>query len=92
MDHHSGLGFLGEPPEVPGMLALLENAILNHRAPVIGIKDHKWVADRTIGQVDGAIGGRCPIVPAAHHDGVDGLSFVLAPMRVLRLFRLPILS
>jgi len=81
---------LGELAQVPGMLALLEDAILNHRAPIIGIKDHKGIGHRPIRQVDGAIGGGQPIVPTVYHDCIDGLPLIIAPMRKLRLLRITI--
>ncbi len=49
MDDDGGLRFLGEAPQVPGMLALLKNAILNHAAPVIGVKDHKELIRKPTG-------------------------------------------
>ena len=82
MHHHRSLDFLGELPQMPGMLALFEDAVLNHGAPVVGIKDDKGIADRAIGQVDRAIGGRHPIIEASYDDGVAGLAFVVAPMSV----------
>ncbi len=91
MDHDSGLGFLGEASQVPGMLALLENPVLNHRTPVICIKDYERIADRTIGQVDGAKGFRHAIGPSEQDDGMNGLTLVIAPMGVLCLLRIPIL-
>src|SRR6266566_4166302 len=90
MDDDGALGFLGEGSQMPGILALLEKAILNHAAPIISVKDHKGITDWAIGQVDGAIGSRDTVVPAAHDHGVDGLSFVIASMRVLRVLRIPI--
>src|SRR5207302_4002828 len=46
MHHDSGLGFLGELAQMPGMFTLFEDAVLNHRAPIVGIKDDKGIADR----------------------------------------------
>jgi hypothetical protein len=42
---------------MPGILAFLEDAILNDGASVVAVKDHKRIADRLIGQVDRALGG-----------------------------------
>src|SRR5713101_8878200 len=75
---------------MPGILPLLENAVLDHRAPIVGVKDHERVTDWAIGQVDGARAGWHPIVPAAYDDRVDGLSLVVASMRVLCLLWFPI--
>src|SRR6266581_4225876 len=75
---------------MPGILAFLEDAILNDTAPVVAVKDHKRIADRAIGQVDRAVSGWHAIVPAAYHDRVNGLALIVAPMGVLRLLWLPI--
>src|SRR6266568_7195690 len=90
MHDDSRFGFLGKVAQVPGMLALLETAILTHAAPVVAIKDETGIAEQAIGQVDGPLAGRDAIIPAAHDHGIDGLPFVIAPMRVLRLLGRPI--
>jgi len=85
MHHHRGLCALGKAQEVPGMLALFEDPILNHTAPVVGIKDRERVVDRSIGQIDRASAFGHPIVPAAHHHRIDRLALIVASMRVLGL-------
>ncbi len=82
MHDHGGLGSLGKAAQVPGILAFLENAILNHRAAVIAIKDDKRVADGAIGQVDRPVRGGHAIIEASHDHSVDGLALVIAPMGV----------
>ena len=86
MDHHRGLGALGKAQEMPGMLAFFEEAILNHTAPVVGVKDRERVADRGIGQIDRASAFGHPIVPPAHHHRIDRLALLVASLRVLSLF------
>ena len=82
MHHDRRFRSFRELAQVPGMLALLEDAILNHRAPVVIIKDHKGVGHRAIGQIDRALGRGRTIVPPPHDDRIDGLSFVIASMGV----------
>src|SRR6266436_8686228 len=49
MHDHRRFGALGKLQQMPGMLALLENPILNHTAPIIGIEDHEGIAHLAIG-------------------------------------------
>ncbi len=86
MDHHRCLRALGKAQEVPGMLALFEDAILNHTALVIGVKDRERVFDRSISQIDRASAFGHPIVEASHHHRIDRLALIVASMRVLGLF------
>jgi hypothetical protein len=75
---------------MPGMLAFFENAVLNDRAPVIGIKDHERIGNLAIGQIDGASASRRAIVLASDNDGVDRLTLVVVTMGLLCLLWLPI--
>src|SRR5712691_10178075 len=52
MHHHGRLGLLGKVTQVPGMFAFFEDAVLNHRAPIIIIKDHKRVGYWHIGEIE----------------------------------------
>ena len=49
MHHHCRFGALGEVQQMPGMLAFFEDAIFNHTAPIIGVKDHERIVDLSIG-------------------------------------------
>src|SRR5258708_23452708 len=49
MDHHCCLRARGRAQELPGMLALFEDPILNDTAPVIGIKHGERIAHLPIG-------------------------------------------
>src|SRR5260370_17039777 len=63
MHDHGALSSLGKAAQVPGILAFLENAILDHRAAIRAIKNHKRVADSAIGQEDRPALGWHPILP-----------------------------
>ena len=86
MHHHRRLGALGKAQEMPGMLAFFEEAILNHTAPVVGVKDRERVADRGIGQIDRASAFGHMIVPAAHQHRINRLAHIVASPSVLCLF------
>ena len=55
---------------MPGILALFEDAILNHTAPIIGVKYDERIADGAIGQIDGSPCFWDTILPLAHDDGI----------------------
>src|SRR5258708_16983854 len=90
MHHDRRRRSLGKVQEMPGMLALFEEAILNHTAPIIGIKDPKRIADRGIGQIDRASTFGHPIVPTAYDHRIDRLPLIVASPSVLGLFGCPI--
>jgi hypothetical protein len=50
MHNHGGFVPLGKLQQMPGIFALFEDAILNHRTPVIIVKDEKGVIDIPIGE------------------------------------------
>lgn len=84
--HHRCLGTLGKAHQMPGIRALVEDAILTHTAPVGGVTDGEGVADRSIGHRDGASTFGHQIVPTAHHGGIDRLAHIVASPGVVRLF------
>ena len=75
---------------MPGIFALFKDAIFDHTAPIIGIKDHEGIADGAIGQIDGSSRFRDTILPLAHHDGIDRLTYIVTPMGQVCLGRLSI--
>src|SRR5450759_1060211 len=71
--------------QMPGILALFEDAVLNDTAPIIGDKNDERIADGAICQLDGSSRFWDTILPLAHHDGIDRLTHILPPMGQLRL-------
>jgi hypothetical protein len=64
------------------MLALFENPILNDTAPVIGVKNGEWIAHISIGQVHGSLAFGHAILPPTDNDSIDGLSHIVARLRI----------
>jgi hypothetical protein len=81
------LGLVGRNNRRPD---LPQDAVLNHRTPIIGIKHHKRVADRAIGQIHGPVSCWHPDIPPTHDRCVDGLPLIVAPMGILGLLRFAI--
>src|SRR5260370_40668487 len=90
MDHHRGLGALRKAQEMPGILALFENPVLNDAAPVIGVENAERIAHLPIGQIDRSSAFGYAILPPTHDHGIDGLATVIASMSVLGVLGLSI--
>ena len=90
MHHHRGRGALGKAQEMPGVLALFENLILNDTAPVIGVENAERIAHLPIGQIDRSSAFGDAILPATHDYGIDGLADEIAAMSVLGVLDLSI--
>ena len=79
----------GRMLQVSGLLALFDTAVLNEAAVIIGVKDFQWLGDHLVGQKY-PLPARpiIPIVPLAHHHGVERVALkVLALLGLGVLFR-----
>ncbi len=91
MHDHGGLAAFGKLQQMPGIRAFFENAILNDATPVVGIEHLERIAYARIGYIDCASGFGQPILPCAHHHGIDGLTDVISAVGILRLSRIALL-
>jgi len=89
--HDRRFGAFGDVQQMPGMLALFENAILNDATPVVGIEHLERIAYPRIGYIDGASGFRLAILPCAHQHGIDRLADLLTARSGLRVFGVAVL-
>src|SRR5258708_22431668 len=83
MHPHRGLRALGKAQEMPGVLALFENPILNDAAPVRGVENAERIAHLPIGQIDRSSACGHAILPATDDHRIDGLTTVIASRGVL---------
>lgn len=76
--------------KMPGVLALLEDAVLDHAPPVVGVEGHERVAHGAVGQVDRAPFGIGALTPPHDHDGVEGVPVEVLTMALTRMRRVAI--
>jgi hypothetical protein len=73
---------------MPGMLALFEEPVLTHAAPVGGVKDAEGITHPPIGHRDRSPAFRDANVPLTNDQLIDGLSSSVASMSIWRVFSL----
>src|SRR5260370_1839250 len=90
MHDHRSLRSFRETQEMPGVLALFENAIFNYTAPIIRVKYGERIAHFAIGQIHLSPAFGYTILPAPDDDNMDAFPHFFAPLAALLFLHLPL--